>query len=62
MNIEKKMNDVIGVNNASGSINQIMNEWTEKGMVLDIVNEKYKVMIRDQNQAFGVRVVGTNNK
>ena len=39
-----------------------MNEWMEIGMVTNTVDEKQKVMTRDQNWIFSVRVVGNTNK
>ena len=43
-------------------MNEIMNAWKEKGMVIDVVDEKQKLMTRDQNWAFSERVVGNANK
>ena len=40
MIIEKNVNNAIGANNACESTHEIMRQWTEEGMVIDIVDEK----------------------
>ena len=49
MKVKKNVVDMIGVNNAHGSINEIINDWIEQGMATSIVNEKDKSITRDQN-------------
>ena len=44
------------------AINEIMNEWAENRVVIDIADEKDKVMTRNQNWAFVARVVGNFNE
>ena len=39
-----------------------MNEWMKKGMVTDVVDQNNKVISRNEEWAFGVRVVGNYNK
>ena len=60
--IKKSLNDATWVSNACRAINEMINEWMEKDMVIDVVNEKEKVTTRYQNWAFRVKVVGTNDK
>ena len=43
-------------------MHEIMTENTEKVMAIDVFDEKEKVMTRDQNWDFSVRVIGNINK
>ena len=40
------MTDVVRESNARRAMYEIMNEWIEQGIVDDVVNEKYKLIIR----------------
>ena len=39
-----------------------MSVWEENGVAIDIVDEKNNLATRNQNWAFGARVVGNHNK
>ena len=56
------MTDVTGMNNICIEIDEIMNEWNGNGMVIDVVDEKDKVMKRHKNWDFGMKIVDNHNK
>ena len=43
-------------------INDIMNDWMEKSMVQNIVNEKNEVMNGNKNLVVGERIIGLKIK
>ena len=60
--IKEGVRDVVGVTNSYRVVNDIMNDWIEKRMVTNIVNDKDEVMTRDQNWVVGERIMGGKNK
>ena len=62
MKVKENVADATGANNEHRAMNEIMRDQSEQGIVTDMVKEKHKVMKRDKNWAFRVRVTGMNNK
>ena len=61
-NVKGDVSNVIGVTNAHRIINDAINDWTDKCMVSNEVNNKNEAMNRDQKWAVGEIVVGVINK
>ena len=61
-NVKEGESEVVGVNNACRTTNEVMNAWTDAKMVEDIAKDKGEAMSRNKNWVVGERTVGIKTK
>ena len=56
------MSDVLGLMNSYRVVNDIMIDWIDKRMVINIVNNHHEVMNNDKSWVVGERIIGEKIK
>ena len=56
------MSDVLGLMNSYRVVNDIMNDWIDKRMVIKGSNDRHEVMNSDKHWVVGERIVGEKIK
>ena len=60
--IKEGVSDAVEVTNQHSVTNDIMNDWINKSMVKNIVNDKDEVMNRNRNWVVGEIIIAAKNK